>query len=103
MHAGGSYPGWGLLELFGGRRKKGKASSPFLSLWCMEFYEIRLGAGPRRQCLWPPASLPAAGARRLVGPTSYRTIGRQAGPTAWRSCRGLVIVALPLMTRALSR
>ena len=42
---------------------------------------IRLGAGPSRQCLRSPASLPAVGARRLVGPVGCRPLGRQAGPT----------------------
>ena len=64
---------------------------------------IWLGAGPSRQCLCSPASPPAVGARRLVGPAGCRPLGRQAGPTAWGSCRWLVTVALPLMTRPLSR
>ena len=42
---------------------------------------IRLGAGPSRLCLRSPASAPAAGARRLVGPAGCRLLGRQAGPT----------------------
>ena len=42
---------------------------------------IRLGVGPSRLCLRSPASTPAAGARRLVGPAGYRLLGRQAGPT----------------------
>ena len=42
---------------------------------------IRLGVGPSRLCLCSPASAPAAGARRLVGPARYRLLGRQAGPT----------------------
>ena len=42
---------------------------------------IRLGVGPSRLCLRSPASAPAAGARRLVGPAGYRLLGRQAGPT----------------------
>ena len=29
------------------------------------------GAGPGYQCLWSPASLPAAGARRRVGPADW--------------------------------
>ena len=41
---------------------------------------IRLGVGPSRLCLRSPASAPAAGARRLVGPAGYRLLGRQAGP-----------------------
>ena len=43
---------------------------------------IRLGTGPSRQCLRSPASPPAAGSRRLVGPAGRRLLGRQAGPTA---------------------
>ena len=42
---------------------------------------IRLGTGPSRQCLCSPASPPAVGARRLVGPVGCRPLGRQAGPT----------------------
>ena len=42
---------------------------------------IWLGVGPSRLCLRSPASAPAAGARRLVGPAGYRLLGRQAGPT----------------------
>ena len=42
---------------------------------------IRLGAGPSRLCLLSPASVPTAGARRLVGPAGYRLLGRQVGPT----------------------
>ena len=42
---------------------------------------IRLVMGPSRLCLRSPASVPAAGARRLLGPASYRLLGRQAGPT----------------------
>ena len=41
---------------------------------------IRLGSGPSRQCLRSPASPPAVGSRRLVGPAGYRLLGRQAGP-----------------------
>ena len=41
----------------------------------------RLGAGPRHLCLRSPASAPAAGARRLVGPAGCRPLGQQAGPT----------------------
>ena len=29
-----------LLEQLGSREKKGKASSPFLSMWCVKLYEI---------------------------------------------------------------
>ena len=32
---------------------------------------IRLGAGPSRQCLRSPASPPAVGSRRLVGPAGW--------------------------------
>ena len=42
---------------------------------------IQLGVGPSRLCLRSPASTPAAGARRLVGPAGCRLLGRQAGPT----------------------
>ena len=42
---------------------------------------IRLGEGPSRLWLRSPASAPAAGARRLVGPAGCRPLGRQAGPT----------------------
>ena len=42
---------------------------------------IWLGVGPSRLCLLSPASAPAAGARRLVGPAGCRLLGRQAGPT----------------------
>ena len=42
---------------------------------------IQLGMGPSRLCLHSPASAPAAGARRLVGPAGCRLLGRQAGPT----------------------
>ena len=94
-----------LLELSGSREKKSEASSCFpLSMVCVcnskkptlcmgapgvyiglppgGTIVIRLGAGPSRQCLRPPASPPAVGARRLVGPTGCRPLGRQAGPTA---------------------
>ena len=92
-----------LLELFGERMKKGKASLPLLSMWCLELLKkespcmgalgvyiglppggtmvIRLGVGPSHLCLRSPASAPAAGARRLVCPTGYWRLGRQAGPT----------------------
>ena len=92
-----------LLELFGERRKKGTARSLLLPMWCLRLagihplhgcpggvyiglppggtMVIRLGVGPSRLCLRSPASAPAAGARRLVGPTGYRLLGRQAGPT----------------------
>ena len=43
---------------------------------------IRLGSGPSRQCVRSPASPPAPGSRRLVGPAGCRLLGRQAGPTA---------------------
>ena len=97
-----------LLELFGGRRKKGTARSLLLPMWCLKLaginpfawasrgvyiglplggtMVIRLGVGPSRLCLHSPASTPAAGARRLVGPTGYRLLGRQVGPTV----KGLV-------------
>ena len=42
---------------------------------------IRLGTGPSRLRLRSPASAPAAGARRLVGPAGCRPLGRQAGTT----------------------
>ena len=58
---------------------------------------IRLGAGPSRQCLRSPASPPAVGSRRL--PASWST-GR---PHRLGSCRRLLTVASPVMTRALSR
>ena len=40
---------------------------------------IRLGSGPSRQCLHSPASPPAAGSRRLVGPAGY-LVDRPAPP-----------------------
>ena len=113
-----------LLELFGERMKKGKASLPLLSMWCLELLKkespcmgalgvyiglpprgtmvIRLGVGPSRLCLHSPASPPTDGARRLVDPAGCWPSGRQAGPTAPGSCRRLVTVALALVTRALS-
>ena len=80
-----------LLELFGERMKKGKASLLLLSLSCLKTIQrkipphgcpsgvyigipprgtmvIRLGAGPSRLSLRLPSSPPASGARRLVGP-----------------------------------
>ena len=95
-----------LLELLGSREKKNKASSCFsLSLYgvCVMLRSqpfawvprgvyiglppggtivIRLGVGPSRQRLRSPASPPAIGARRLVGPAGCRPLGRHAGPTA---------------------
>ena len=53
------------------------------------------GVGPGCQCLWPPASPPAAGARRLVGPTNCRALGRQVGPAAYGPCRLLCTIASP--------
>ena len=63
----------------------------------------RSGVGLGRQCLLWPASPLAAGARRLVGPAGCLVLGRQAAPAACGSCRLLIIVAVLLMTLALSR
>ena len=60
------------------------------------------GVGPGCQCLWSPASPPAAGARRLVGPAGCLVLGRQAAPAACGSCRQLNTMAMPLMMCALS-
>ena len=83
-----------LLELFGERRKKGKACSLLLPMWNLKLagidlslawvsrgvyiglppggtMVIRLDMGPSRLCLHSPASAPAAGARRL--PASWST------------------------------
>ena len=79
-----------LLELWGSREKKSKASSRFpLYMVCVTLRSqpfawvprgvyiglpprgtivIRLGAGPSRLSLRPSSSLPASGARRLAGP-----------------------------------
>ena len=82
-----------LLEPFGERMKEGKASPLLFSLWCLKLSKesslcmgalgglyrptprgtkvIRLDAGLGHQCLYPPASPPAVGARRLVGPANW--------------------------------
>ena len=92
-----------LLELFGGRRKEGMARPLLLPVWCLEL------AGGRTLCMGAPGGLyrptprgyngnptghraqpsvtalasfcAATGACRLVGPASFRPLGRQAGPT----------------------
>ena len=63
---------------------------------------IQLGVGPSCLRLRPSASPPADGARRLVDPAGCRPSSRQAGPIALGSYWGLVTVASPLVTRALS-
>ena len=63
---------------------------------------ISLDVGPIRQCLWWPASPPAAGARRLVGPAGCLVLAQQAAPAAGGSCRLLSTVAERLMMLALS-
>ena len=108
-----------LLELFGERMKEGQASPLLCSLWCLKSIQraispawepwgvyiglpprgtmvIRLGVGPSRLCLRPPASPPTG------GPAGCRPFGRQASPTAQGSCRRLVTVTLPLVMMALS-
>ena len=60
------------------------------------------GVGPSCQCLWSPASPPAAGARRLVGPAGCRALCRQVGPTTCGPCQLLITIALPPMTMAWS-
>ena len=56
---------------------------------------IRLGVGPSRLCLCSPASTPAAGARRLVGPTGCRLLGRQAGPIVQGLVGGWLMLPQP--------
>ena len=56
---------------------------------------IRLGVGPSCLCLHSPASAPAAGARRLVGPTGCRLLGRQAGPTVQGLVGGWLLLLNP--------
>jgi len=56
---------------------------------------IRLGVGPSRLCLHSPASAPAAGARRLVGPAGCRLLGRQAGPTVQGLVGGWLLLPQP--------
>ena len=56
---------------------------------------IQLGADPSRQCLRSPASAPAAGARRLVGPAGCRLLGRQAGPTVQGPVGGWLLLLNP--------
>ena len=56
---------------------------------------IRLGVGPSRLCLRSPASTPAAGARRLVGPAGCRLLGRQAGPTIQGLVGGWLLLLNP--------
>ena len=56
---------------------------------------IWLGAGPSRLCLRSPASAPAAGARRLVGPAGCRLLGRQAGPTVQGLVGGWLLLLNP--------
>ena len=56
---------------------------------------IRLGMGPNRLCLRSPASAPAAGARRLVGPAGYRLLGRQADPTVQGLVGGWLLLLNP--------
>ena len=106
-----------LLELFGERRKKGSACSLLLPTWCLKLagihpfawvsrggyiglppggtMVIRLGVGPNRLCLRSPASAPAAGARRLLGPAGYRLLGRQAGPTVQGLVGGWLLLLNP--------
>ena len=56
---------------------------------------IRLGDGPSRQCLRLPASPPAIGSRRLVGPAGCRLLGRQAGPTVQGLVGGWLLLLTP--------
>ena len=105
-----------LLELFGERRKKGSARSLLLPMWCLKLagiplcmgvpgvyivlppgdtMVIQLGVGPSRLCLHSPASAPAAGARRLVGPAGCRLLGRQAGPTVQGLVGGWLLLLNP--------
>ena len=56
---------------------------------------IRLGMGPSRLCLHSPASAPAAGARRLVGPTGCQLLGQHAGPTAKGLVGGWLLLPQP--------
>ena len=56
---------------------------------------IRLGVGPSRLCLRSPASAPAVGARRLVGPAGCRLLGRQAGPTVQGLVGGWLLLLNP--------
>ena len=56
---------------------------------------IRLGVGPSRLCLCSPASAPAAGARRLVGPAGCRLLGRQVGPTVQGLVGGWLLLPRP--------
>ena len=101
MHAGGSYPASGLsveitpllllcevsacsldesssyttlLELFGGRRKKGTASLLLLPVWCLEL------AGGRTLCMGAPGGLYRPTPRGYNGNPSGR--GAQPSVTA---------------------
>ena len=56
---------------------------------------IRLGVGPSRLCLHSLASAPAAGARRLLGPTDCRLLGRLAGPTVQGLIGGWLLLLNP--------
>ena len=56
---------------------------------------IRLGVGPSRLWLHSPASAPAAGARRLLGPAGCRLLGRQAGPTVQGLVGGWLLLLNP--------
>ena len=56
---------------------------------------IQLGVGPSHLCLHSPASAPAVGARRLVGPASCRLLGRQTGPTVQGLVGGWLLLPQP--------
>ena len=56
---------------------------------------IQLGVGPSRLCLRSPASAPATGARRWVGPAGGRLLDRQAGPTVQGLVGGWLLLLNP--------
>ena len=114
-----------LLELFGGRRKKGMASLLLLLVWCLKLAEGRtlcMGAPgglyrptPRGYNGNPAGHWSQPSVSTLAGFSAGRWVPQTGGsrrlPASWStgrphrlgSCRRLLTVAAPLMTRALSR